>query len=154
MNSTFGSPPLPPAPPPFTRCGRSPKRMKIQLKPISPKRISDQVFDPLRELIFRGDYQPGQKIMTERELADALNVSRNSVREAINKLVTLRFLEQRQGQGNLRAFNGRSRENTAGHGYGGPGCQSYRPAGNAHGNRVYGRIAGGPAGQPGGSGCH
>jgi GntR family transcriptional repressor for pyruvate dehydrogenase complex len=73
--------------------------MKIRLKPISPKRISDQVFDQLRELIFRGDFQPGQKIMTERELAKALNVSRNSVREAINKLVTLRFLEQRQGQG-------------------------------------------------------
>jgi GntR family transcriptional repressor for pyruvate dehydrogenase complex len=47
----------------------------------------------------RGDFQPGEKIMTERELAEALNVSRNSVREAINKLVTLRFLEQRQGQG-------------------------------------------------------
>jgi GntR family transcriptional repressor for pyruvate dehydrogenase complex len=73
--------------------------MKIRLKPISPKRISDQVFDQLRELIFRGDFQPGEKIMTERELAEALNVSRNSVREAINKLVTLRFLEQRQGQG-------------------------------------------------------
>jgi GntR family transcriptional repressor for pyruvate dehydrogenase complex len=73
--------------------------MKIRLKPINPKRISDQVFDQLRELIFRGDYQPGQKIMTERELAKRLNVSRNSVREAINKLVTLRFLEQRQGQG-------------------------------------------------------
>lgn len=73
--------------------------MKIRLKPINPKRISDQVFDQLRELIFRGDYQPGQKIMTERELAEALNVSRSSVREAINKLVTLRFLEQRQGQG-------------------------------------------------------
>ena len=29
--------------------------MKIRLKPISPKRISDQVFDQLRELIFRGD---------------------------------------------------------------------------------------------------
>ena len=73
--------------------------MKIELKPIRPKRISDQVFEQLRELIFRGDVQPGQKIMTERELAEALNVSRNSVREAINKLVTLRFLEQRQGQG-------------------------------------------------------
>ena len=73
--------------------------MKIALKPIKPKRISDQVFDQLRELIYRGDYQPGQKIMTERELAEALSVSRNSVREAINKLVTLRFLEQRQGQG-------------------------------------------------------
>lgn len=73
--------------------------MNIRLTPIRPKRISDQVFDQLRDLIFRGDYQPGQKIMTERELASALNVSRNSVREAINKLVTLRFLEQRQGQG-------------------------------------------------------
>lgn len=73
--------------------------MKIRLKPINPKRISDQVFDQLQELIFNGDFQPGEKIMTERELAEALNVSRNSVREAINKLVTLRFLEQRQGQG-------------------------------------------------------
>ena len=73
--------------------------MKIRLKPISPKRISDQVFDQLRELIFCGDLKPNQKIMTERELADALGVSRNSVREAINKLVALRFLEQRQGQG-------------------------------------------------------
>jgi GntR family transcriptional repressor for pyruvate dehydrogenase complex len=73
--------------------------MKIRLKPISPKRISDQVFDQLRDLIFRGEYKPGEKIMTERELARALNVSRTSVREAINKLVTLRFLEQRQGQG-------------------------------------------------------
>jgi GntR family transcriptional repressor for pyruvate dehydrogenase complex len=73
--------------------------MNLRLKPINPRRISDQVFDQLRELIFCGDFQPGEKIMTERELAKALNVSRNSVREAINKLVTLRFLEQRQGQG-------------------------------------------------------
>lgn len=64
-----------------------------------PKGVSDQVFDQLRELIFRGDYPPGQQIMTERELAKALNVNRNSVRESINKLVTLRFLSQRQGQG-------------------------------------------------------
>jgi GntR family transcriptional repressor for pyruvate dehydrogenase complex len=73
--------------------------MKIRLKPINPKRISDQVFDQLRELILRGDFQPGQQLMTERELAKALNVSRNSVRDAVNKLVTLRFLEQRPGQG-------------------------------------------------------
>jgi GntR family transcriptional repressor for pyruvate dehydrogenase complex len=73
--------------------------MNIRLTPIRPKRISDQVFDQLRELIFRGDLKPGQQIMTERELADAFGVSRNSIREAINKLVALRFLEQRQGQG-------------------------------------------------------
>lgn len=73
--------------------------MNIRLKPIIPKRISDQVFDQLRELIFRGDYQPGEKIMTEQELAEALDVSRHTVHEAVNKLVTLRFLEQRPGQG-------------------------------------------------------
>lgn len=73
--------------------------MKVRLKPIKPRRIADQVFDQLRELIFRGEVMPGQKLMTERELAEALGVSRTSVREAINKLVTLGFLEQRQGQG-------------------------------------------------------
>jgi GntR family transcriptional repressor for pyruvate dehydrogenase complex len=73
--------------------------MKIRLKPISHKRISDLVFDQLRDLIFSGEYKPGQKILTERELARALKVSRTSVREAINKLVILRYLEHRQGQG-------------------------------------------------------
>ncbi len=73
--------------------------MKITLKPIKPKRIADQVFDQLRELIFRGEFKPGKQIMPERELAQALNVSRTSVRDAISKLVVLGLLEQRQGQG-------------------------------------------------------
>jgi GntR family transcriptional repressor for pyruvate dehydrogenase complex len=73
--------------------------MKIRLTPIRPKRISDQVFDQLRDLIINGKFKPGEKIMTERELAEELNVSRNSVREALNKLVALKYLEQRQGQG-------------------------------------------------------
>lgn len=69
------------------------------LKPIKPKRISDQVYDQLRELIFRGEFKPGEKILTERELSRVLNVSRTSVRDAINKLVVMGLLEQRQGQG-------------------------------------------------------
>ena len=73
--------------------------MPHKLKPIKPKRISDQVFDQLRELIFRGEFKPGEKILTERELAEAFGVSRTSVRDAINKLVVMGLLEQRQGQG-------------------------------------------------------
>lgn len=69
------------------------------LKPIKPKRISDQVFEQLKDLIFRGHLKPGEQLMTERELAQALGVSRPTVREAINKLVAIRLLEQRQGQG-------------------------------------------------------
>jgi len=50
-------------------------------------------------LIFRGQFKPGDQIMPERELAQALGVSRPTVREAIKKLVTMGLLEHRQGQG-------------------------------------------------------
>ncbi|BBO82802.1 FadR/GntR family transcriptional regulator [Desulfosarcina ovata] len=73
--------------------------MPPSIKPIRPKRISDQVFDQLRELIFRGEFKAGEKIITEREMAAAFGVSRTSVRDAINKLVVMGLLEQRQGQG-------------------------------------------------------
>jgi GntR family transcriptional repressor for pyruvate dehydrogenase complex len=73
--------------------------MHKALKPIKPKRIADQVFEQLNNLIFRGEFKPGEKIMTERELSDAFQVSRTSVRDAINKLVVMGMLEQRQGQG-------------------------------------------------------
>jgi GntR family transcriptional repressor for pyruvate dehydrogenase complex len=73
--------------------------MPHKLKPIKPKRISDQVFDQLRELIFRGEFKAGEKILTERELAEAFGVSRTSVRDAVNKLVVMGLLDQKQGQG-------------------------------------------------------
>ncbi len=73
--------------------------MPHKLKPIKPKRISDQVFDQLRELIFRGEFKAGEKILTERELAEAFGVSRTSVRDALNKMVVMGLLDQKQGQG-------------------------------------------------------
>lgn len=71
----------------------------VTLKPIKPKRISDQVFEQLKELIFKGQLKPGDQLMTERELAQSLGVSRPTVREALNKLVAMGLLEHRQGQG-------------------------------------------------------
>ena len=71
----------------------------MSLKPIKPKRISDQVFEQIRELIYKGDFKAGQQILPERELAASMAVSRTSVRNAIDKLVTLGLLEHRQGQG-------------------------------------------------------
>jgi GntR family transcriptional repressor for pyruvate dehydrogenase complex len=73
--------------------------MSILLKPIKAKRVSDQAYEQIRDLIFRGQLKPGDQIMPERELAQALGVSRPTVREAIKKLVTMGLLEHRQGQG-------------------------------------------------------
>jgi hypothetical protein len=42
----------------------------MNIKPIQPKRISDQVFEQIRELIYKGVFKPGQQIPAERELAD------------------------------------------------------------------------------------
>lgn len=71
----------------------------MNLKPIKPKKISDQVFEQIRELIFKGEFKPGKQILPERDLAATMQVSRTSVRNAINKLVTIGLLEHRQGQG-------------------------------------------------------
>lgn len=69
------------------------------LKPIKPQRISDQVLAQIRELILRGQLQPGEKLMTEREISTAMGVSRTSVRDAVNRLTAMGLLVQRQGKG-------------------------------------------------------
>jgi GntR family transcriptional repressor for pyruvate dehydrogenase complex len=71
----------------------------MPLQPIKPKKISDQVFEQIRELIFRGQLKAGEQVLPERDLAEAMGVSRTSVRNAINKLVVLGLLEHKQGQG-------------------------------------------------------
>ena len=62
-------------------------------KMVKPKRYSDQVFEQLRDLVFRGQLKPGDKLLPERELAQSMGVSRPTVREAINKLVYRGLLE-------------------------------------------------------------
>jgi GntR family transcriptional repressor for pyruvate dehydrogenase complex len=66
---------------------------------VKPKTIPEQVFEQLRDLIFRGQLKPGEQLLPERELAQTLGVSRPTVRAAINKLVDRGLLEHRQGQG-------------------------------------------------------
>ncbi|MBF0111971.1 MAG: FadR family transcriptional regulator [Desulfamplus sp.] len=73
--------------------------MTIPIKPIKPKRISDQVFDQIRELIYRGKLKPGEKMMPERELAEAMKVSRTTIRDAVQRLVVMGLIIQKQGQG-------------------------------------------------------
>ncbi len=75
------------------------------LKPIKQQKISDQVFEQIRELIYKGKFKPGEKLLPERELAKSLKVSRTSVRNAISRLVTLGLIVNRQGQGTFVAVS-------------------------------------------------
>lgn len=71
----------------------------MNIRPIKPRRVSSQVFEQLRELIYKGTFKPEQQIPPERDLAASMEVSRTSVRNAIDKLVTLGLLNQIQGLG-------------------------------------------------------
>jgi GntR family transcriptional repressor for pyruvate dehydrogenase complex len=73
--------------------------MATFFKPIRPKKLSEEIVNQIKELISRGELNPGQKIPSERELASFLGVSRPSVREAIMVLEAMGFLESRQGGG-------------------------------------------------------
>lgn len=83
--------------------------MGIQLKPVKQKLISDQVFDQLRELIYRGMIKPGEKLLPERDLALQMNVSRSTVRTAMKRLLSMGLVTQKQGKGTFaRDFNDES----------------------------------------------
>ena len=73
--------------------------MNDLFRKIPQKKVSDRVFDQIRELITAGRLHPGDRLPPERELTGLLDVSRSSVREAILKLECLGFVEQRHGEG-------------------------------------------------------
>ncbi|WP_417763683.1 pyruvate dehydrogenase complex transcriptional repressor PdhR [Shewanella sp.] len=66
---------------------------------ISQPKISDVIMERLEQMILEGSLKPGQKLPPERELALQFEVSRPSLREAIQKLEAKGLLLRRQGGG-------------------------------------------------------
>ena len=63
------------------------------------KTFSRKVVEHVRDLITSGQLKPGDKLPPERELAEMMNVSRPTIREAFKILSAMGFLRIRQGQG-------------------------------------------------------
>jgi len=73
-----------------------------QLQPlVRSERLSDQVAAQLQRLIVDSGMQPGEKLLSERELCEQLGVSRTVVREAVRSLVVKGLLEVRRGGGTV-----------------------------------------------------
>jgi GntR family transcriptional repressor for pyruvate dehydrogenase complex len=66
---------------------------------IKPPKISDSIVQQIEQSIMDGVLRPGEKLPPERELAQQLNVSRPSLREALLKLETKGLLQARRGGG-------------------------------------------------------
>ena len=66
---------------------------------VMPRRLSDEVASRVRALIEEQQLEAGMKLPAERQLAVLLGVSRNSLREALAKLVSEGVLISRRGGG-------------------------------------------------------
>lgn len=63
--------------------------------------ITEEIFNVLYERINSEYYKPGAKLPSQDKLAEELGVSRNSLREAINRLTMLGALTTKQGIGTI-----------------------------------------------------
>lgn len=61
--------------------------------------LSDQVVEQMQELITSRQLKPGERLPSERELADRFGVSRTVIREAVRSLVAKGLLEVKPGSG-------------------------------------------------------
>lgn len=68
-------------------------------KPIKTKKIWEEIVEQLKAMITNGELKPGDKLPSERDLAESLNVSRASVREALTTLEAIGILEIKPGEG-------------------------------------------------------
>ncbi len=67
-----------------------------KFKPIKQEKISTKIVEQIKSLIKEGDLKPGDALPPERDLVKVFNVSRASLREALNSLAGMGFLEMSQ----------------------------------------------------------
>jgi len=72
--------------------------VRPKFQPIKQKKISTKIVEQIKSLILNGDLRPGEILPPERELMKSLNVSRPSLREALNSLTGMGFIETQRNR--------------------------------------------------------
>ena len=86
------------------------KKMPVtSFQPLNEKKNFERIVDLVKEKIFLGELRPNDRLPTERELAEALRVSRLSVREAYRALELFGMVEIRRGNEGGAFIRGPSR---------------------------------------------
>lgn len=68
---------------------------------IKRKSAADEAFKALHDMITSGALKQGDKLPSQDKLAEQFGVSRNTIREAINRLIVIGLLSARQGVGTI-----------------------------------------------------
>lgn len=77
------------------------------LDPVTRRSLPDAVFERICGTIFEGRLAPGDRLPSERELAQQLGVNRNALREALKRLEQLRLVSIHPG-GSTRVLDYRT----------------------------------------------
>lgn len=75
----------------------------MALPVLKPARLPELLAQQLQQLILEGGFKPGERLPSERELAQRFSVSRPSLRAAMQKLEEQGLLVRRQGGGSYVA---------------------------------------------------
>jgi GntR family transcriptional repressor for pyruvate dehydrogenase complex len=70
-------------------------------KPIKAQKNYEEIIKQVKKLIIDGNLHPGDKLPSERELAERLEVSRTSVREAFSALEMMGIININPGEGSF-----------------------------------------------------
>ncbi len=67
----------------------------MPIQPIEKKTVVDIIVDQIKELVVKGELKPGNKLPSERKLAEMFDVSRPAIREALKVLISLGIVDRR-----------------------------------------------------------
>jgi DNA-binding FadR family transcriptional regulator len=76
---------------------------KISFEELTPVRFSEQIASRIEALVLSRALRPGDKLPSERELAESFGVSRPAVREALKLLKERGLVQARMGHGSFVA---------------------------------------------------
>lgn len=69
--------------------------------PVQPSKIYEQIAAQIEQRILNGELRSGDRLPTERELAEQFGVSRTAVREAMKSLAQRGLVDMKPGRGTL-----------------------------------------------------
>lgn len=71
------------------------------LSPVKITKVYEMVMEQIKDIVKKGELKSGDKLPSERELSEKLEVSRASIREALKALQILGLIETKHGDGNF-----------------------------------------------------
>lgn len=75
--------------------------IKDSVERMRPKKASEAIYEQLKDLIYSGEFKPGDKLPPERQLVNALGKSRAAVREALKLLEQQGYITISRGSGSV-----------------------------------------------------